>query len=223
MPRSPETRQFLQLHETAIELWGTGAAYLPESRCLLVADLHLGKDRSFRRSGIPVPHGVTLSMLDQLRQLLTGSEARSLVFLGDLIHDPQSLDDDLIRRFTTLRQLFPQIRFQLVRGNHDRWCAKFPDAWELEESDSLVVDGVRLVHDLDREPTDQPVVGGHRHPVCLVGTRADRCRLRCFVADSRRLILPAFGAFKGGCLETMREWKLMFPIHAGQIWRMEKQ
>jgi metallophosphoesterase superfamily enzyme len=41
-------------------------------------------------------------------------------------------------------------------------------------------------------------ISGHYHPKASVNTAALRISRPCFVTDSARLILPAFGAYTGG-------------------------
>src|SRR4029079_1078754 len=41
-------------------------------------------------------------------------------------------------------------------------------------------------------------IAGHLHPVARVAFRGRAVSRRCFAADARRLVMPAFGAFTGG-------------------------
>jgi metallophosphoesterase superfamily enzyme len=48
---------------------------------------------------------------------------------------------------------------------------------------------------------DAPTTGeisGHYHPKATLRARGRRVTRPCFLIDSRRVILPAFGAFTGG-------------------------
>ena len=67
------------------------AALLPDHGTLLVADAHIGKAVSFRRLGVPVPHGTTAENLARLDDLLAATAARRIVFLGDLLHSARGL------------------------------------------------------------------------------------------------------------------------------------
>ena len=62
------------------------AAYLPATATLLVADLHLGKEATFRHRGIPVPDGAATKDLARLAMLVAQTRARRLLILGDLFH-----------------------------------------------------------------------------------------------------------------------------------------
>ena len=39
---------------------------------------------------------------------------------------------------------------------------------------------------------------GHFHPKAAIATRGRRVIRPCFVADGRRMVMPAFGAYTGG-------------------------
>ena len=41
-------------------------------------------------------------------------------------------------------------------------------------------------------------IAGHLHPVARVSAHGLLVRRRCFAADDKRLVMPAFGAYAGG-------------------------
>jgi DNA ligase-associated metallophosphoesterase len=55
-------------------------------------------------------------------------------------------------------------------------------------------------------------IAGHLHPVARVSTSDRSLRARCFVADARRMVMPAFGAFTGGL--NIRD-RAFAPVFAG--------
>ena len=80
----------VEIGGAAIGLLAERAAYLPNERTLLVADVHIGKAASFRGLGVPVPAGTTEGTLARLSAALERSGAKSLIVLGDLIHSARS-------------------------------------------------------------------------------------------------------------------------------------
>ncbi len=54
-------------------------------------------------------------------------------------------------------------------------------------------------------------VSGHFHPRAAVATRAGGVARPCFVADARRVVLPAFGAYTGGLDVTAPAIAALFP------------
>src|SRR5205085_5167632 len=69
-----------------VVLHPSGAALLSSHRTLLIADAHFGKAVSFRKLGVPVPHGTTTETLAALDRALADTGADRLVFLGDFLH-----------------------------------------------------------------------------------------------------------------------------------------
>ena len=54
------------------------AAFLPEASTLLIADAHIGKGLSFRKLGVPVPHGTTSATLGALSTLVARLDAKRI-------------------------------------------------------------------------------------------------------------------------------------------------
>lgn len=187
------------------------AAWLPATRTLLAADLHLGKAAAFRRAGIPVPEGTAAADLARLHRLVTAQEVRRVVVLGDLFHSVGGMTAAVERQFLDWRETVADVAVVLVVGNHDARLGHCLDRLGFTAVvERLDEPPLRLVHDPDHEeprpagppgeaPAEWLVVGGHLHPrVSLRGPSGDRITERCFIATAGRLVLPAFGSFTGG-------------------------
>ncbi len=201
-------------------LRGDGTIWIPEQNCLLVADLHLGKDASFRAAGIPVPVGLSTTTLTALSQSLQSTGAAELIFLGDLIHDRQSMTPALVDEFFVWRQKHLDIQLTLVRGNHDRHVAAFPPEWQMKVCQLLQCGPFELIHEVSEKSlsqSDRFQIGGHWHPVISIGSGADQMRLPCFVVGAQHITLPAFGPFKGGMKQARQANHAYYPICEGQI------
>jgi uncharacterized protein len=173
------------------------AAFWPRTSTLLIADAHLGKAATFRRSGIPVPQGTTESNLARLSALVTTCRAQRIAFLGDLVHDAAG------RRaasaaFTRWRTQFRELHVLLIRGNHDRRAGDPESGWNvLAVAEPLIDDGLALCH-TPRAVDGCYGIAGHIHPgVRLNGRGRDSLRLPCFWFTPTHAVLPAFGAFTG--------------------------
>jgi uncharacterized protein len=173
------------------------AALLTDHATLLVADAHIGKAVSFRRLGVPVPHGTTGETLARLSTLIDGTGARRVVFLGDLLHSARYSVPALLTAVRLWRQQHAAVELTLVRGNHDRHAGDPPADWGIETlAGPLRVDGVALAH----HPKPSPgayVLAGHTHPAVRLGGAIDSLRLPCFHFGAAVGVLPAFGAFTG--------------------------
>ena len=171
-----------------------GALYWPEQGLLAVADLHLEKGSSFAARGVLLPPYDTAATLARLARLITRYAPRLVVALGDSFHDgggPQRISDT---DRATLGALQRGREWIWIAGNHD------PEPGEGiggSFADTLACGPVVFRHAPRAEPCDGEVAG-HLHPVARVTQRGRTTSRRCFAADGRRLVMPAFGAYTGG-------------------------
>jgi DNA ligase-associated metallophosphoesterase len=180
-----------------VQLLPEKAVFLPQQGLLLVADVHLGKAQSFRRLGVPVPEGTTAGNLGRLSQLLALTEARELVFLGDLLHARQGRSAVLDEAFVQWRQAHAGVAMRLVRGNHDSRAGDPPVAWGIELADEPWRCGPWALCHHPQAVAGAYAFAGHIHPGVRLGRGADRLRLPCFHLTARHAVLPAFGEFTG--------------------------
>lgn len=175
-------------------LRASGALWLAEERLLTVADLHLEKGSAYATRGQMLPPYDTRETLDRLEQEIAALKPRTVVLLGDTLHDRRAeariAEPDRMR----LKALAARVQLIWVRGNHD------PEgSGELGGTsvDLVNIAGLILRHDPSPIPI-QGEVSGHLHPCLRIRGPAGDVRRRCFASDGRRLILPAFGAYAGG-------------------------
>ena len=94
----------------------------------------------------------------------------------------------------TLRALQRGREWIWIAGNHD------PDPAACiggSFCDLLACDPVVFRH-APRSSASDGEIAGHLHPVARVAQRGRTTSRRCFAADGRRLVMPAFGAYTGG-------------------------
>ena len=194
--------------EADIVLLTGRAAFLPATATLLVADLHLGKAATFRQAGIPVPEGSAQADLHRLERLVRATAARRLLILGDLFHARSGCTERVYAEFAALRGRLAGTETILVLGNHDRAIGRLPATLGLDACLPAVAEPpFFFVHEpsapLAAGAAPPFTVAGHLHPtVALRSPGAGRIADRCFVADERLLVLPAFGSFTGGLRVT---------------------
>jgi len=215
----PDPRQgacALTWHGESLELLVDRAMWWPARGMLLVADVHLGKDASFRLAGVPVPAGEDVSGLARLTHLVSGLDARELVILGDLVHAEHAVTAALRSEVSRWTSALGGCRVTLVRGNHDPSAGSPFVEVEAHEA-PLEVGPFDLVHDPE-ERGDRPAIAGHRHPgVRLRGPGGDRARLPCFAVDDRRIVLPAFGGLTGLSLVAPGEGATRYAVTPGGV------
>jgi DNA ligase-associated metallophosphoesterase len=180
------------------------AAFLPATRTLLVADLHLGKAATFRKAGLAVPEGSAQADLGRLVRLVHETRAARLLILGDLFHARSGCTPPVLAEFAAARSRFAGTFVGLVIGNHDRALGRVPPELGIDSClRTLDEPPFHFVHDPATGLTEPDrtafTVAGHLHPrLAIAGPGGERLAERCFVAEEHLLLLPAFGSFTGG-------------------------
>ena len=172
----------------------SGALYGPEFKALLVADLHLEKGSSLARRDVHLPLYDTREPLAQLQPVIAAVKPEQLIFLGDSFHDGearQRLDGDDL---ATLRTITSNHRTIWITGNHDPAPPADIGGTIMAE---VALGPVTLRHEPRRLKAHEMEIAGHLHPAASVAQRGRRIRCRCFIADHRRIIMPAFGSYTG--------------------------
>jgi len=183
---------------TRVLLDPLGGLFWPERMLLAVADLHLEKGTAAAARGQLVPPWDTRTTLERLTLLLRRYRPLVLVALGDSFHDAAGAERMLARDAERLGAIAGAVRMIWVLGNHDP-C---PPATLPGETVEDYADGTLMFRHIARAT---PAVAdgwaeicGHHHPKASIPARAAQVTRPCFVADGRRIMLPAFGAYVGG-------------------------
>jgi uncharacterized protein len=186
-----------------LELLPEKAVWWPKRRTLMVADVHCGKDATFRSLGVPVPAGSTDRDLLRISALMQRTGAARLIILGDLLHARLGRHPELVECIIQWRKTHPKTQMLLVRGNHDRSSGPCPEHWNIEMCEEPIEDDGFIFHHAPPDQTDRPTFAGHVHPqVFLTDFDGSLASTPCFVRNEDCLILPSFGTFTGGY--TMR-------------------
>lgn len=176
------------------------AVYWEEKKTIILADVHIGKGTVFRKSGIPIPHGIMDDDLANIRQLICYFEAEKCIIVGDLIHAQSGLSSDVKKKFSEwLKGINCEVH--LILGNHDGVLLKdLPHEWPLYvHQEGLLIESFYFSHIPKRHPQCF-VWSGHLHPKVVISDKYDRLVLRCFQIFADLAIIPAFGFFVGGSI-----------------------
>lgn len=177
------------------------AAYLPDCKTLLVADLHFEK-ASFLQAigGAPLPTYDTNDTLSRLRELIAHYQPDHVAALGDSFHDTNAGTRMRTEQFEAVNAIVASVpRFTWILGNHD---PDIPKGLNGDQQDHIECEGFLLTH-LPETPFGETGVNvcGHLHPKVRIATRRRKVSTPCFAVSQERIILPSFGTFTGG-LET---------------------
>ncbi len=172
--------------------------YWPTTRTLIVADVHLGKEAVFQRSGMGLPSGIAESDIARLDRLTQRYSPERLLVLGDLVHALPASSEQWIDKLSQWLNSVRGLTVSVVQGNHDKpGVAAVLDS-RIQWQDALLEPPFYFNHEPARSENGY-AMGGHLHPVVsLTGIGSERLRLPVFWLQHNQAVLPAFGSFVGG-------------------------
>lgn len=191
----------IPVQNITLTLTNQRALYWQDEATLVVSDLHIGKTAHFRKAGIAIPSAILDNDLKRLQSLIDHFAVKTILVVGDLFHAENNTDLD---QFQTFIQDNNTVKFELIKGNHDRLKNSFYEAMGIEIFKTHKdVGTLRFVHDEQHCAPNIFCVSGHTHPgVIIKGRGKVFIKLPCFELSEHRLILPAFSEFTG--LNTKR-------------------
>ncbi|MBV9735321.1 MAG: ligase-associated DNA damage response endonuclease PdeM [Acidisphaera sp.] len=170
-----------------------GALVWPAAQLLAVADLHLEKGTAYAARGELLPPWDTRTTLERLAGLLRRWRPRVAVALGDSFHDDRGAGRLAPGEASRLAAMTASAHFIWVLGNHD---PSPPEGVAGEPVLEYRLGGITFRHIGKAGVAGE--ICGHHHPKAMVPARGCAVSRPCFVADSQRVMLPAFGAYAGG-------------------------
>lgn len=195
----------------------SGALWWPERGLLAVSDLHLEKGSAFARRGMLLPPWDTKATLDRLTLLIRRWEPRIVVALGDSFHDAAGAARLAQTELARLCGMAAGRRVIWVQGNHD------PEPHAGLPGDSVASFSIGpLVFRHQAEAGAAGEISGHYHPKAAVPACGGRLSRSCFVADARRIMLPAFGAYAGGLDVSNAAIARLFP-RGGRVFLLGRE
>ena len=126
--------------DTLLEMLPSRALFLPETKELLICDIHLGKAEYFQQNGIPLTNNSDKNNFARIKKIVKECSPEKLIILGDLFHSKYSIDKTLQKKFEDLPELL-KTNVELVLGNqHTRSKSpqrmgfrNYPHAWPVAD------------------------------------------------------------------------------------------
>lgn len=206
-PLAPSSRLAFEIAGAVVEPQICGALWWGDAGVLVVSDLHLEKASAYASRGRMLPPYDTRATLMRVSALIERLCPTTVISLGDSFHDgrarPRMAGDDVAR----VRSMTDRCDWVWIEGNHD---PAPPDDLGGRSASELTMGPLTFRH----APTAGFVrgeVAGHLHPCARVVARSGSVRARCFVTDSQRLVMPAYGALTGGLNVRDAAFDRLFP------------
>lgn len=170
------------------------ALFWKKEKALILSDLHIGKTAHFRKNGIALANHVMKSDLERLSVLIAYFQPEKFIVVGDLLHAGNNSD---VEEFCEWRNQYPELKFYLIEGNHDRISKDLEKKLCLDfKADTLEVGDILFIHNFD-SPNPKFQITGHIHPGFVIHSTVKNIRLPCFVQTANQLLLPAYSEFTG--------------------------
>ena len=167
----------------------SGALHWPARALLCVSDLHFGKsERLARRGGALLPPYETRATLEKLEADIDRTNPACVICLGDSFDDLAAADGLEEAARLRLARLMAGRDWTWIEGNHDAGPV------DIGGTHRATVTHGPLTFRHIADPSESAEISGHYHPKASIkGTSRP-----CFLLDSQRLILPAYGTYTGG-------------------------
>lgn len=197
----------------------SGALYWPAEDALVVADLHFEKGSSFAARGILLPPYDTRETLTRLAAAIDRFDARTVICLGDSLHDLNGAERMGVEDRETLAILQEDREWIWITGNHDPDVSGDLGGYVLPE---IAVEGLTLRHE-PRPALITHEIAGHLHPAAKVNLNGHSFRRPCFAGNGLRLVLPAFGSYAGGLNVLDDAFRPLFGMSGVSVWLLGQE
>ena len=195
--------------DTLLEMLPSRALFLPETKELLICDIHLGKAEYFQQNGIPLTNNSDENNFSKIKKIVKNYSPKKLIILGDLFLSKFSIDKTLQKKVEDLPELL-KTNVELVLGNHDIGCKiKNLKVFDIKQIKNIILshEPINLVNNKTFN------ICGHYHPKLYLKNKGDKLSFRCFAMDMKKntLYMPAFGDLTGGypCKKSFKKWAII--------------
>jgi len=196
--------------DTLLEMLPSRALFLPETKDLLICDIHLGKAEYFQQNGIPLTNNSDEDNFTRIKTIVKKYSPEKLIILGDLFHSKYSINETLKKKVEDLPRII-KTNVELVLGNHDVGC----NIKNIKILNIKKIKNITFSHEPIISLTDNKTLNicGHYHPKLYLKNDGDKLSFRCFAMDMKNniLYLPAFGDLTGGypCKKSFKKWAIV--------------
>ena len=195
--------------DTLLEMLPSRALFLPETKELLICDIHLGKAEYFQQNGIPLTNNSDENNFARIKKIVKKYSPEKLIILGDLFHSKFSIDKTLQKNVEDLPRLL-KTNVELVLGNHDVGC----NIKNIKILNNIKTKNIVFSHEPVNLADNRTLnICGHYHPKIYLKNERDKLSFRCFAMDNNKntLFLPAFGDLTGGypCKKSFKKWAII--------------
>ena len=199
----------LNWKNTLLEMLPSRALFLPKTKEILIADIHLGKAEYFQQNGIPLTNNSDNNNFSRIIKIVKKYRPKNLIILGDLFHSKYSISKNLIDKVENLPEIL-ETEIELIVGNHDVGCkVENIKLLDIKKTNNFIFSHEPIIS----KEVNTLNICGHYHPKLYLKNFKDTLSFRCFAMDTNKNIfyLPAFGDLTGGypCKKSFKKWAII--------------
>jgi hypothetical protein len=209
---------------------------------LIVADLHIGIEYEFFKSGIVIPSQVE-RLKERIERLIEKTRAKRLIILGDVKHKVPGITWQEYKDVPRFFEHFSKIEVICIKGNHDGFLERLaPKFVKIYGPKGYSLGNVALVHGHawpSKKLLDcKYLVMAHVHPAIEFWSESFRsvesCWLRCEINKEKLekkykrksnlkygVIMPAFNHLIGGIPFNSQDFEPLGPLLKNRILEWE--
>jgi len=216
---------------------------LLHGRMLVIADLHLGVERSIFGDSIELDF--FKGVRERIFKLIEETGCNELVMLGDVKHDiPNMPFRERDKLGTLLREINNRVKLSIVMGNHDGGIREIAKGMEVHGAAGVMRGNISLVHG-HAWPSEGMMkadwlVLAHNHPcIELIGKLGYRSIEKAWIVgrldakktskkyagfnkNLRVVVMPAFSELVGGMIfNAVREKELLGPLFRNEMFKLD--
>jgi putative SbcD/Mre11-related phosphoesterase len=189
--------------------------YVQPADALVLADVHLGRDRE---SAVQLPLGERADVLERLRAALDRFEPGEVVVAGDLLHSfgrvPEGVDEAVDQLSAAVESAGAEL--VVTPGNHDGVLDAVFDG--PAPAEHVLDDGTVVCHGHEQPSPGAPrYVLGHDHPAVTIEGQRHPCFLygEAALGAGDVVVLPAFSRLARGVAVGGRRDGFLSPVLSG--------
>lgn len=194
-----------------------GCAYLPNSKTLVICDLHIGFEEALAKQGVLVPRFQFKDMLARLEWMFKHAKIDRVILNGDVKHEFGTVSNQEWREVTRLMEFFKkkQVEVIAVKGNHDTIFGPLARKLEIKEVPEVIENNIQIVHgDEVPKKLGKIILMGHEHPAITLREKSKSEKFKCFVKTTYKrsviIVQPSFNPLTHGT--NILEGNLLSPL-----------
>jgi DNA ligase-associated metallophosphoesterase len=208
----------VQLNGIDCLLHFSGLLFIPKFHTIVISDIHFEKSFAvniLQSSTIPLPPFDTFDILVTIKKFLKYFSPKKIVFLGDTFHNLISAEYISKKNKNLIIDLIRLYDCVWIKGNHDLYNPKWLDAEPVDEYEEY---GITFRHISKFEENE---ISGHYHLKTKIKTKDKSIVGKCFIHNSKMIIMPSFGIFTGGLYlkEFIKKYNLVNQFKIGFIYK----